>query len=182
MKKNLLFTVATIISIVFYSCDKKYETNTCADNKYYVSFVANEEIICFENCYASLTSQSINDITKQNTLIISGIISSHENDITWLFPSIAIAFPGSSTGSFNNDDINGLEFYVIYENENGSFFYPSLVNDQSSEYFELNIIDYDLNRNYISGNFKGKFFSTTDTDSIVIDDGVFEGNLYHLMQ
>jgi len=180
MKKNFLLTVVTIISIVFCSCEKKSETNTCTDNKYYVSFTADEEIICFEICYANLTSQSNDDISKQNTMIISGITTSHKNDTTWLFPSIAIAFPGNSTGTFNNDDINGLEFYLSFENEKGSFFYPSLVTNQSSEYFELNITDYDLNRKYISGNFKGKLFGITDNDFIVIDNGVFEGYLYQM--
>jgi hypothetical protein len=162
------------------SCDKENGIKECIDNKYYVSFSVNGEAVCFDFCGASLFTQTYAGNISYSTSLIAGETTSKNNDTLIVFPGISITFPDTSARTYSNDDIKGLKYFIQYSSDLGSFFFPSLIDNSVNEYFELTITKYDLENHILSGTFHGKIFNTIDTSAIVIENGIFESNLYKL--
>ncbi|HAN19718.1 MAG: hypothetical protein A2X13_14240 [Bacteroidetes bacterium GWC2_33_15] len=179
-KLNLLLLTLTGLFLLF-SCNDENQDKNCLDNEYYISFTANGKDFCFPNCDATLSSIPYGDSTKYYTSVGAGETLYEENDTTWLFPSIVFTFPDKEEGTFDNDDIGGLfSYYVQLSYDYGTFFYPSPFTESVSENFILKIDKYDLDNHVLTGTFNGIIFSTDETqsDSVIIENGIFKSQLY----
>jgi hypothetical protein len=174
--KKLIYVLIIALSVIT-SCKK--ESSDCSNNKYYLTFIGNGERFCYSNCITFLSQPSVQDefsVFDSLTLISAGELIK-QNDSILYDPKIDVLIFGQKVGLYNNKSIQGLNSWVTVEIHNKYFSYPKLDSTGTRGNFEINIKEYDLEKNLISGTFKGVLYHANYKDSLLISDGEFRGEL-----
>jgi len=163
--------VSITIFFLLASCDRNNVNNRCNNLLFFCSIEINGEVVCYENCFARLSTTS----TKTLIHITAGNTTDSEGGII-LNPAFIFTIPGIATGTWNNDSIKGLDFIAFSNYNEGNYVFPAyeqpslltLISD-----FNITISLCDTINKKIEGFFNGTLVDNASIDSIIVNNGKF---------